>query len=95
MKAPPPVRVEELEGMDFELEEDMKKRDGVDVPWTPKNNGATPKRGGAGGGSAAARGRGINVNTPRFYPVTKESKGPIPQDVPRKRKTRHSQVGYC
>ena len=45
MKMPPPVRVEELEGMDFELEEDMKKREGpivlttpgVDVPRTPKN----------------------------------------------------------
>ena len=65
MKVPPPVRMEELEGMDFELEEDMKKRDtapSVDVPRTPKNNGATPKRAGAPG--SAARGRGLN--TPRF-----------------------------
>jgi len=79
-----------LEGMDFELEEDMKKRDtapSVDVPRTPKNNGATPKRGPPGSASKAPKG----LNTPRFYPVTKETRGPIPQDVPRKRKTRHSQ----
>ena len=91
MKVPPPVRMEELEGMDFELEEDMKKRDtapSVDVPRTPKNNGATPKRGPPGSASKAPKG----LNTPRFYPVTKETRGPIPQDVPRKRKTRHSQV---
>jgi len=89
MKVPPSVRVEELEGMDFELEEDMKKMD--EVPRTPKNAAGaafqTPKRTPGGAGKAPKV-----HNTPRFYPVTKESRvGPIPQDVPRKRKTRHSQ----
>ena len=79
-------------GMDFELEEDMKKMD--EVPRTPKNAAGaafqTPKRTPGGAGKAPKV-----HNTPRFYPVTKESRvGPIPQDVPRKRKTRHSQVHY-
>ena len=73
-----PPQVEELEGMDFELESDMERKQ--EVPMTPENH-MTPRR----GNLHARRGQ-----TPRFYPVTKESAGPVSQDVPRKRKTRHS-----
>lgn len=65
--------IEELEGMDFELEEDMVQRS-PEVPRSAsKANHRHPGR----------------RQTERFYPVTKESPA-LPQDVPRKRKTRHS-----
>lgn len=70
-----PKPVEELEGMDFELEEDMVKRS-KEVPVSGSNHR-----------HSAWRGRGQGE---RFYPVTKESSGAYPQDQPRKRKTRHS-----